>query len=118
MAKILLAEDEVMVRLTLSEMLIDAGHQVIEASDGKQALALVGPEVDVIVSDLMMPRMGGVEWVRAARRKPGVDAIPVIFMSALPAPPEAKELATVFLPKPFQLGIFVKAVHRLLNGAG
>ncbi|MFC5358094.1 response regulator [Azospirillum himalayense] len=116
MAKILLAEDEFMVRLTLSELLIDVGHQVIEASDGTQALELVEPDVAIIVSDLMMPRMGGAEWVAAVRKKPGMEEIPVIFMSALPPSPEARALASVFLAKPFRLDTLVETVHQLLKG--
>lgn len=117
MAKILVAEDEPIILLVLSEVLNEAGHQVIEASHGEQALARLEPDVDVIVSDMMMPHMGGAEWVASARERAGFEAIPVIFMSALPPPEEARALMTVFLAKPFRPSTLVVTVQKLLNGA-
>jgi len=117
-AKILLVEDEAVIRMLLTEMLVDDGHQVIEASDGAEALSLLMPDVAVIVSDLMMPRMGGVEWVTVARGRPGLEDVPVIFMSALPASPTATALATVFLQKPFRPASLVATVRQTLSGNG
>ncbi|MCG5238739.1 response regulator [Azospirillum doebereinerae] len=116
MAKILLAEDEAVIRMLLVEMLVDDGHQVIEAADGAQALALLEADVAVLISDVMMPRLTGDEWVTAARGRPGMDMVPVVFMSALPLPPAAKALATAVLQKPFRPTVLVKLVQEILTG--
>ncbi|WP_147394610.1 response regulator [Azospirillum brasilense] len=73
MAKILLAEDEGIIRMLLAEVLIEDGHQVIEAGDGQEALALLVPDVDVIVSDMMMPRLGGGRVGDSGPKPPGDD---------------------------------------------
>ncbi|CAO3439543.1 response regulator [Azospirillum doebereinerae] len=117
MAKILLAEDEAVIRMLLAEMLVDDGHHVIEASDGAQALALLEPDVAVLISDVMMPRLTGDEWVAAARGRPGMDVVPVIFMSALPLPPAATTLATAVLQKPFRPTALLKVVQEILTGS-
>ncbi|MBP2227943.1 CheY-like chemotaxis protein [Azospirillum agricola] len=116
MAKILLAEDEAVIRMLLTELLVEDGHQVIEASDGAEALALLVPDITMIVSDMMMPRMGGEEWVATARNRPGMEAVPVILMSALPLSPSARSLSTAFLQKPFRPVSLVAAVRRILAG--
>lgn len=118
MAKILLAEDEGVIRMLLAEVLTANGHQVIEAGDGEQALALLAPDVDVIVSDMMMPRLGGAEWVAAARKRPEMTEVPVILMSALPLPDKAAGLAVAFLQKPFRPESLASSVQRALSGNG
>jgi two-component system chemotaxis response regulator CheY len=115
-AKILLAEDESIVQLVLSETLAENGHEVVAAHNGERALALMEPGIELIVSDLMMPRMGGAEWVAEARRRSGVGNVPVIFMSALPLSPEARTLSSHFLRKPFHTNLLIKAVQHVLSG--
>jgi CheY-like chemotaxis protein len=114
-AKILLAEDEGVIRMLLAEVLIEDGHQVIEAGDGREALALLVSDVDVIVSDMMMPRLGGAEWVAAARSRAELASVPVILMSALPLPDEAAGFATAFLQKPFRPSALARVVTRALD---
>lgn len=116
-AKILLAEDEAVIRMLLAEMLSDDGHQVIEAADGVQALTLLEPDVAMLISDVMMPRLAGDERITVARRRPGMDRVPVILMSAPPLPPTATALATAVLQKPFRLTALVKIVQNILTGS-
>jgi CheY-like chemotaxis protein len=64
---ILLVEDETEVRAVVSEMLRDHGYTVLEARDGGEALAVAGrfqPEIHLLVTDLVMPEIGGRELVR------------------------------------------------------
>jgi len=79
---ILLVEDDASVRRVVAYMLQSAGYPVVEAGDGHAALVAIrehGAPIDVLITDLVMPRMGGRELARALR---GVfPALPVLFMS-------------------------------------
>ena len=69
MAKILIVDDEEMVRTTLRNMLTRAGHDVIESSDGREALMACEQVVpDLILLDLYMPEMDGFEVMTALRK--------------------------------------------------
>jgi CheY-like chemotaxis protein len=77
-ARVLLVDDEPVVREVLATQLADAGYQVTEAVDGAAALALLagGMACDVLVSDLAMEGIDGVTLIREARRaRPGLPAI-------------------------------------------
>ena len=79
---ILVVEDEPLVRRTVVLALERAGHKVLTAGDGEEALALLrqdGHGVQLVLTDVVMPRLGGVELARAIRSAPRV--IPVVFMS-------------------------------------
>jgi DNA-binding NtrC family response regulator len=79
MTTILLVDDDAGVRFALIEVLRDRGYRVISASSGAQALTLLDG-VDVVVTDLAMPGMDGLELVsRIAARAP---ALPVILLTA------------------------------------
>ena len=81
MATILVVDDSRLSRGILADVLKDAGYDVIEAVDGKQALAVYeARRPDCVVSDLLMPVMGGREFLRRLRES-GAD-VPVIIASA------------------------------------
>lgn len=68
MAKILLVDDSESVRSALSTLLQHAGHEVTEAADGKQALgALEQDQFDLVVTDIFMPTMDGIELIKQLR---------------------------------------------------
>jgi PAS domain S-box-containing protein len=76
--RVLLVDDENVVREVLAEQLEDAGYSVLVAASGTEALALLaaGEAVDALVTDLTMPGMGGLEVIRAAQqRHPGLPAV-------------------------------------------
>jgi CheY-like chemotaxis protein/anti-sigma regulatory factor (Ser/Thr protein kinase) len=76
--RLLLVDDEVLIREVLAEDLSDRGYEVIQAESGESALALLDgdQDVDLIISDLSMPAMDGVSLIRAAQaRKPRLPAI-------------------------------------------
>jgi PAS domain S-box-containing protein len=89
---ILLAEDEPAVRRLVAGYLADAGHAVLVAPDGEQALALAaahGGPLDLLVSDVVMPGMNGRQLHEAlCARRPGLK---VVFMSGYPALPGTQE---------------------------
>ncbi len=106
---ILVVDDEDPVRELLTWMLEDAGHSVYQASDGQQALAFLRQHgrVDLVLSDVNMPRMDGVELSRQMRLAwPGV---PVLLISGRPAPSDARP----FLPKPFRWDALARLITSL-----
>jgi PAS domain S-box-containing protein len=105
---VLLVEDEAAVRKLASEVLRKSGYQVLEAKDGEEGLAAFvakADEIDIVVTDVVMPKLGGLAMAeRILSRRP--DA-PIVFMSGYsddPIPalnmPHSK---CVFLQKPFSI---------------
>ena len=76
---VLVADDEPAVRLTIRHMLESSGYKVLEAADGKQAIAALSQEpVDLLLTDLVMPEKEGLEVIRTVRRtRPGVKIIAI-----------------------------------------
>ncbi|WP_334129562.1 response regulator [Sneathiella sp.] len=118
MARILLAEDDDNLRPFLARSLENAGHEVLAFSDGDEALpALHAAEFDILISDLVMPGMNGIELARHAREK--APDLPVIFITGFSAV-AMEALNTVdgvskVLSKPFHLNSLVEAVRNALE---
>lgn len=78
--QVLLIDDDSEVRKVLSKMLQRAGHQVIEASNGLEGIArLQTGSVDLVLTDIMMPAMNGIEFIKMARQL--CPSLKVIAMS-------------------------------------
>lgn len=104
--KILVADDEQIKRVTLAHDLAAQGHEVVEAADGAEALAhLQRGRFDVVVTDLKMPKIDGVELLKHIKSDHGCDA-EVIIMTAygsIPLAVEAGKLGAFdFITKPFR----------------
>lgn len=82
--KLLVIDDSITERQTLSMIMQKAGHQVIQAQDGQDALEKLqqGANVDLIVCDLEMPRMNGLEFIGVTRQNPELAKIPVIVLTS------------------------------------
>ena len=120
MARILVVEDEFLVAATLCETLQEQGHEVLHAANGGAALAaLEVQQPDLVVTDYRMPRLNGAELVDAIRRDPRWSALPVLMVSAYPAPSAAAmpQPATTFIQKPFTAEALGRAVDALLSRA-
>jgi two-component system, sensor histidine kinase and response regulator len=84
--RVLVADDDGATRELLRDMLEDAGHRVMEARNGEEALRLaVAESPDVVLLDVMMPGMDGFEICRRLKRDPRAAAIPVLMVTALGA---------------------------------
>lgn len=82
MFKILCAEDEKNLRKLLSKALTGAGYTVVEARNGKEAFDLFSREhFDIVITDVMMPKMDGYELVKAIRNH--TEDIPILMLTAL-----------------------------------
>jgi len=122
---ILVAEDNLTNQKVISKILERAGHQCILVGNGEEALdKLEREEFDVIILDMNMPVMTGVEAAKAYRfmRPNKSDRAPVIMFSA-DVTKEAKEEAihsgiTEFLPKPIQVVQFLETLDRLVAEHG
>jgi CheY-like chemotaxis protein len=82
--KILLVEDSRYQRMASKRVLAEAGFDVVEASDGEQALRQVQESPpDLIILDILLPRLGGEQVLQALRQDPATARIPVIVVSGL-----------------------------------
>lgn len=103
---ILLVEDEDPVRLFGARALRSKGYKVVEARTGEAALELLrATEFDLVITDMVMPKVGGAEVIRAARD--AAPDIPVICISGYTQESVAREVESIenlrFLAKPFSL---------------
>lgn len=119
-ASILTVDDSASVRLTTTIALSNAGYAVTEAADGAEGLQKIqAGAFDLIVTDLNMPNMNGLEMIEAVRKLPAHTGLPIIFLTtesdgALKA--RAKEAgATGWMTKPFDPEQLVKIVRKVLG---
>lgn len=117
---VLLVEDEAPVRAFAARALRLRGYTVLEAETGEQALEVLhtgGVQVDLFISDVIMPGIDGPTWVRAAQVT--LTDVPVIFVSGYAEDVMSEHLARInnatFLPKPFSLAELTLAVQEKLQ---
>lgn len=123
LGKVLLAEDEAMIRELIANFLTSLGFEVVEAQNGRDALRVadeVGPEnISLLITDLVMPVMGGLELAGELHKRH--PQLRVLFISGytddivLTRPEEAER--SRFLKKPFNLRSLQAEVEALLQAA-
>lgn len=121
MAKILVAEDDRNANKLICAVLRRAGHEALPARDGQEALdVLDASHIDLIVTDVMMPRVDGVELTRGLREA-GWD-VPVLMLTAKQGQEALREGflagADDYLTKPADMGELVLRVAALLRRSG
>ena len=103
MKSILLVDDSRFMRLVNVKTLERAGYRVMTASDGEEAIVMACARIpDLILLDMLLPKMGGPEVLKALRKNRLTAAIPVIVLSSLPQTNEGKlkkEGATAYFEK-------------------
>ena len=124
MAKILLVEDDASLREIYSIRLTAEGYEVVSAGDGEEALAAaVREKPDLVISDVMMPKISGFDMLDILRQTPETKDIRVIMMTALSSEDQRERGNSLgadrYLVKS-QVGIedVVNAVHEVLNDSG
>ena len=115
---IMTVDDSASVRQMVSLTLKDAGYSVIEACDGKDALAKLSGTVDMIVTDLNMPNMDGLELIGNIRGSAEFQDLPIIMLTTEDNP-ESRQLAhragaNLYLVKPSPAHIILFKVESLL----
>lgn len=109
---ILVVDDEPLICELLTDLLSDEGYRIACAADGREALDQVARALpDLVVSDLSMPRVNGVEFIRRLRALG--HAIPVVLLSAYRVPGDLPDVRLI--SKPFDHGRFVAIVGTLLD---
>lgn len=114
-AKVLLVDDEDLVRTGTAEMLVDAGYAVKEATSARQALDMItsGLDIDMIVTDYAMPGMTGIDLAREARRlRPN---LPILMITGFASLGDRDAGGLPRLEKPFRQAQLTRAVSDLLD---
>jgi two-component system chemotaxis response regulator CheY len=117
---ILIADDSASMRAVLAMTLREKQYVVVEAKDGKDALAkLPQQKVSLIVSDLNMPGMNGIELIRAVKALPGYKFLPIVMLTT-EGHAEKKEEGrqagvTAWIVKPFNPDVLNSVVKRILG---
>ena len=114
---VLVVDDVDSVRRLIRRVLEHAGHRVLEAGDGVEALACLAanPTVELVITDLRMPNMDG--WELATRLSGRSRRLPVLFMSGFDEHLAGDTIAGPVLPKPFTPEQLDERIRQLL-GAG
>jgi CheY-like chemotaxis protein len=114
---ILVVEDDDAVAMMIQDYLSGHDFRTTRAADGREAVDMVRQlHPDLIVMDLMMPRLTGGEAATALRRDPMTEKIPIVAISAVADVTSIAEMLPLdeVLPKPFDLDDLVAAIERLL----
>jgi CheY-like chemotaxis protein len=121
MTTILVVDDEPLIAMALEAELADAGYEVVTAANGRQGLERLAERLrpDLVLTDMMMPMMGGAEMLAAMAANPDLRGIPVIILSSLPeaAVRARANGAAVILRKPYTAEEVLGAILRVLGKA-
>lgn len=118
-ASILTVDDSASLRMAIRIALTGAGYTVTEAADGAEGLAkATETRFDLIVTDLNMPNMDGLEMIRALRQQAAQAGVPIIFLTtesddSMKAQAKAAG-ATGWLVKPFQPEQLIRVAQKVL----
>ena len=119
MSTILVAEDDDGVRQLIRAALERVGHTVLETANGREAIAMLSRDdvaVDLLVSDVNMPDVGGLELLAFARtRRPGLPAILASGTNRWELPPDRLNGEVTLLEKPFSIADLARAVDNALR---
>ncbi len=117
MLTVLVIDDEPTVRQLLHDILYDEGFAVVTVADGVEGfVALRTVLVDLILCDIMMPRMDGVAFATQLRAEPRYATTPLIMLSAAPAENSLPAtMYSAFLEKPFAVPSLLNVVNQALS---
>ncbi len=121
-ARIIVIDDDPVLRELAVAKLAGAGHEAVGAADGQAGLDLISAErPDLVISDIDMPGMSGFDVVRALRKNPQNVEIPVIVITGSEKPDAVEQAfaagATSFLAKPINWTLFTQAVRFVLKAS-
>ena len=119
-ARVLIVDDESVVRTIASRILARAGYSVLTASDGVEGVEMVrahGQTISVVVLDVLMPRLGGIEAMRQMREM--LPELPIVLSSGFTGENTRAQLAALdrvgFLAKPYRIDDLIAAVRSAIG---
>jgi signal transduction histidine kinase len=112
--RILLVDDDVLIAMSSTDMLIDLGHEVVEVHSGRDALKIIdsGENFDLLITDYSMPGMTGMELARAARDR--LPELPILLASGYADLPPGVEIDVVRLGKPYTQDQLAAVIDKML----
>lgn len=119
---ILVADDEPTLLRLMEFVLVRQGHRLLAATNGEEALALAGREKpDLVVLDIMMPRLDGYAVAAAIRADPALAGLPIVMLTARTQDEDIARGVAVgvdtYLTKPFAPELLIQVVAAHLDGA-
>ncbi|MBF0260464.1 MAG: response regulator [Magnetococcales bacterium] len=119
---VLIVDDEFLQRLPMREALVQYGFRVLEAENGIEALRLLQNEhPDLVISDVVMPRMDGFDLCQTIRRKNGLKQFPIVMATSMDDVTSIERAyqsgATDFITKPVNWGLLGHRVRYILRSA-
>ena len=123
MTSVLVAEDEFRIREVLVDTLLDAGYDVVDASNGIEAIQKAKEFApDIVLLDVMMPVLDGFQAMQQMKADPDTEFIPVILLTAMPAAQgevAAMEMwSSHYVTKPCDMGVLEATIRVALREAG
>jgi two-component system, chemotaxis family, chemotaxis protein CheY len=117
--RILTVDDSGSVRSLVSQTLREAGFDVVEAVDGADALDKVGGDIDLVITDVNMPNINGLELLALLRARTDTKFIPILVLTTESQRSLREKAvaagATGWIVKPFEPGSLVTLVRRFLS---
>lgn len=120
MAKILLAEDEAVLRMLITDTLEDEGYELDTACDGEEAIDKIkAGSYDLVILDNMMPKCTGSDVIAVVRQMPDKRQIKILMLTAKSQQAERDKIklagADAFMPKPFSPLDLVRKIGDMLH---
>jgi CheY-like chemotaxis protein len=117
--RILIVEDDTGLRTVIRMVLEQARYKVLEARHGIAALELMESDPpDLVIADLRMPIMNGVELIGRMRSSQKTASVPIVLLSGLLPDPEVTKLANAVVAKPFEPADLLAAISGSLHANG
>lgn len=117
-ATVVVADDEVHIVDVLALLIEPFDVTVMKAYNGEQVLSAVRKHMPrLVITDIMMPKLSGIEVCRRIKADPSTAMIPVVLLSSLPDDAVERSGADAFLPKPFDLELVEACARRYLAPA-
>lgn len=119
---ILLLEDNDFIRENTTEILELSNYEVLAAANGIDGIKLLQEKIpDLILCDILMPKMGGYEFFQEVQKNESISPVPFIFLTAFSEKKEVEKAldmgARAFIIKPFDADELIRVVQKHLNGS-
>ena len=118
--KVLVVEDNFMNKILIKEMLTLNGYEILEASTGKEAVAMAGKErPDIVFMDIHLPEMDGFEATRLIKGNAETKDIPVVALTASAMRGDEERILkygfSAYVPKPLERKTLLEIIEKLLT---